>query len=326
MTTWTPAGRKRPAGGPARRFAAPAVLALCGLSSACGSAWAQGDAEAGEAVFIAANCQSCHTDYANDGALLAGGRALKTPFGTFYSPNITPDPKTGIGNWSDEDFRRALIHGRAPDGARYYPVFPYTSYSGMTDQDVADLKAYIFSLPPVEKANRPHDLKWPFSWRWVMAPWQWLFFHPERFAPDPERDDLVNRGAYLVDTLGHCGECHTPRNRFGVLKDDMHLAGQEEGPEGGIVPNITPDPETGIGNWSDNDITWLLITGFLPDGDNVQGGMGEVVEHSTSRLTDTDRQAIAAYLNSLPPIVHQVGPPRETGDTDTGGGGDEFDY
>lgn len=266
---------------------------------------AKADSEAvsrGAYVFRAAGCYACHTDVKNKGAPLAGGRALKTPFGTFYAPNITPDPVHGIGRWSDEHFLRAIRHGVAPDGRHYYPVFPYTSYTGMTEPDVLDLKAYLFAQPPATRADTPHEVNFPFRFRFLLGIWKILFFEAGRRTIDPARGERWNRGAYLVETLGHCGECHTPRNALGAVEEDRRLAGNPSGPDGKKVPNITPHPRDGIGDWRESDITYFLETGFRPDGDVAGGAMTEVIEESTSHLTDADRAAIAAYLLALPPI------------------------
>ena len=265
----------------------------------------------GKYVFDAAGCAGCHTDTKNKGRLLAGGRALKTRFGVFYSPNITPHAEHGIGAWSDEDFLRALRHGVAPDGSHYFPVFPYTSYTGIADADLGDLKAYIFSLPAVARPNQPHEAGPPFGWRFLVPFWKWLNFTPGPFAPDPGRDEAWNRGAYLVEALGHCGECHTPRDTLGAAIPDMKLAGAPSGPEGGVVPNITPDEKTGIGGWSASDLISLFKMGMKPDFDFVGGAMGEVVANSTSRLGDTDLAAVIAYLRSLVPIRHEIRPKKE---------------
>ena len=267
--------------------------------------------ERGEYLFRAANCQSCHTDVKNKGELLAGGRALKTPFGTFYGPNITPDGEHGIGAWSDDDFVTALRHGRAPDGSHYYPVFPYPAYTKMADDDMLALKAYIFTLPAVDRPNTPHDIDFPFGWRFLMTGWNWLAFEPGALEPDPERDAEWNRGAYLVEALGHCGECHTPRDMIGALDQKMAYAGTTDGPDGEAVPNITPDPETGIGKWRDRDLTFMFRTSLLPDGDAVGSGMAEVVQNSTKYLTDDDLNAMVAYLRALKPIHNQIGKPKQ---------------
>jgi mono/diheme cytochrome c family protein len=260
--------------------------------------------ERGAYIFAAAGCAGCHTDPKNDGKLLAGGRALETPFGTFYSPNITPDPETGIGTWTAADFSRALRDGVAPDGTRYFPVFPYTSFTLMNDADIADLWAYMQTVPAVVQANRVHDASFPFGWRGLLPIWRWLKFEPGPFAADPALSEAAARGAYLVNALGHCGECHTPRDMLGALDRDAHLSGTTDGPEGGKVPNITPDEATGIGRWSDAEIVRVLETGMLPDYDVVGSGMGEVVRNSTSLLTPADRAAIVAYLRTLPAIAN----------------------
>jgi mono/diheme cytochrome c family protein len=258
----------------------------------------------GAYLVAAADCVACHTDPAHDGRPYAGGRALATPFGTFYSPNITPDPETGIGRWTDEQFLRALRDGVRPDGANYFPVFPYPSFTNITDADARAIKAYLFSLPAVRQANRAHDVSFPISWRFLQNGWKLLFFSPGPFRPEPGRSEAYNRGAYLVTALVHCGECHTPRNWFGATEPDRFLAGNPQGPDGKKVPNITPDRETGIGNWSEDDIIGVLTDGHTPDFDEVGGAMAEVVK-STARLAEEDRQAIAVYLKSLPAIRSQ---------------------
>ena len=264
------------------------------------------DPARGKYLLAAGGCVACHTDKKNKGQPLAGGRALKTPFGVFFSPNITPDKTTGIGNWSDADFVRALREGVRPDGSHYFPSFPYPSYSAMTDDDMLNLKAYLFTLPAVAQPNKPHDLSPPFGWRALVSVWKALYFTPGAYRPDAAKGDEWNRGAYLVRALGHCGECHTPRDALGGRKRDMELAGTDSGPEGGIIPNITPDGETGIGRWSDTDILNVLESGLLPNVDYVGGQMGEVVDEATGKLTDADRRAIIVYLKSLKPIRHQV--------------------
>jgi len=286
-----------------RRYGAAApALALTLLLSATGRA-DQAQLDRGAYIFNAADCGACHTNVKEKGRLLAGGRPLKTPFGTFYTPNITPDPETGIGRWSDDDFKLALRCGVSPGNDHYFPVFPYGSFTKMTDQDILDLKAYIFSLPPVSQANREHDIDFPFGWRFSVWFWKQLNFSEGPFAPDPAHDGTWNRGAYLVEALAHCGECHTPRGWFGGLETALAMSGTKDGPDGQKVPNITPDKDTGIGGWSAKDIVRVLKSGQLPDGDFVGSGMGEVV-NGTSKLTDADRAAIAVYLQSLPPIAN----------------------
>jgi mono/diheme cytochrome c family protein len=280
-----------------------ACLLLAIARTTIGAAGAAGGTVArGAYLANAADCGSCHTDIEHHGRPYAGGRAIATPFGTFYTPNITPDRKTGIGRWTDAQFLRALHDGVRPDGSNLYPAFPYTSFTRITDADALAIKAYLFSLPAVRHRNQPPDLPFPLSWRWMATPWKWLFFTPGRFRPAPGKSALWNRGAYLVTALAHCGECHTPRNFLGAMEQSRFLAGAAAGPDGKAVANITPDRKTGIGKWSIADITTLLSTGQTPDFDFVGGAMAEVVK-STSRLNAYDRRAIAVFLKSVPPIV-----------------------
>lgn len=262
--------------------------------------------ERGARVFHAGGCLACHTDPKAGIEPLAGGPPLETPFGTFYGPNITPDLEHGIGRWTEADFIRALKDGISPDGAHYYPAFPYTSFTKANEADLKDLWAYILAQPPVARPSRPHDLPFPFRWRATLIVWKWLNFEPAAFVPDPTRDAAWNRGAYLVEALSHCAECHTRRNWLGGLDSALHMAGTQDGPDGDSVPNITPDKETGIGDWSASDIAFLLKTGFLPDGDVVGASMADVVNNGTSKLTDEDRKAIVVYLMALPPIRHDI--------------------
>ncbi len=247
----------------------------------------------------AAGCANCHTDGAHGGQPYAGGLALTTPFGTFYSPNITPDPGTGIGRWTDAQFLRALRDGVRPDGANYFPVFPYTSFTGILDEDALAIKAFLFSQPAVRQANRSHDVSFPFSWRFLQNGWKLLFFTPGPFRPAPDRSAAYDRGAYLVTALGHCGECHTPRNWLGASESNGFLSGTPDGPDGKKVPNITQDTQTGIGNWTEEDIVGVLTDGHTPDFDFVGGAMNAVVK-DTSRLTEEDRRAIAVFLKTVP--------------------------
>ena len=261
-----------------------------------------GDPERGEYVLRMAGCVSCHTDEQNDGAFLAGGRAIASPFGTFYASNITPDPETGIGGWSTGELVLAATRGTSPGGHPYYPAFPYTSYTRMTVQDLVDLKAYLDTVQPVTNQVPAHDLDFPFGFRPLLKGWKLLFFEPRTFEADPGRSEAWNRGAYLVNGPAHCGECHTPRNALGARQEDRFLAGTASGPDGKPVPNITPHPEDGIGNWSTSDISFALLTGILPDGDVLGGLMAEAIEDSTSHLERSDLDAIAEYLLSIPPL------------------------
>ncbi|SLN76850.1 c-type cytochrome [Oceanibacterium hippocampi] len=258
----------------------------------------------------AGGCLGCHTNYAGNGAPYAGGRALATPFGTFYSPNLTPDPATGLGGWTADRFVRALTHGRRADGAAYFPVFPFTSYARMRPGDAHDIFAYFQSLEPVENSVPDHDVGFPFSIRALQRVWQWLFLDAETFVDDPARSAEWNRGAYLVQALAHCGECHTPRNAFGAPQWDKGLIGTPDGPDGERVPNITPDPATGIGDWSEADIASFLESGLKPNYDDVQGSMKEAIRDGLKELNKADRTAIAVYLKSLPPVENRV--PRKT--------------
>ncbi|MGH9463372.1 MAG: c-type cytochrome [Vicinamibacteria bacterium] len=262
--------------------------------------------ERGQYIFRATGGCGCHTDYANDGAFLAGGRAIETPFGAIYGTNITPDTETGIGGWSDEDFLRAMTEGIGPDGTMYYPVFPYTAFTKMTREDVLDLKAYLFSVPPVKQENKPPELGFPFSVRAGLTAWRLLNFEAGTFEPLPEQSPEWNRGAYITHALAHCGECHTPRGATGALNEEMHYGGSKEGPEGELAPNITPDEKTGIGTWSAADITWFLQTGFEPGGDDAQGLMREVIDHGYQYLEASDLQAISTYLKSLTAIQNEI--------------------
>ena len=269
---------------------------------------AQGTSAAarGEYIFRAAGGCGCHTDFKGGGEFLAGGRPLKTLFGIFYSPNITPDAETGIGGWSKADFARAMTEGVAPDGSHYFPVFPYTAFTGMTAADLADLKAYLDTVPAVRRANRSHDAAAPFRWRFTVGPWKLLFFEPGPYRPRADQSAAWNRGAYLATALAHCGECHTPRNEAGGMRREKWFAGTARGPEGQRAPNITPHGATGIGRWSAAELADLLKTGLKPNFDDVQGLMSEVVEQGYKYLTDADRAAIADYVMSLPAIDNRV--------------------
>ena len=253
----------------------------------------------GEYVFNLAGCEGCHTDKKNGGERLSGGRAFPTDFGTFYSPNITLDPDTGIGAWTLNDFTNALRHGQAPDGSNYFPSFPYTAYTHMTDPDLADLWTYLQAQPVVSRPNQAHQLRAPFGWRWLMTFWNGLYLDT---GPKPDWP----RGRYVAEALSHCHECHTPRNALGGRLDSMAYAGTARNPEGITVPNITPDPQTGIGTWATRELSMLLGTGMLPDGDFVGGVMAESVTHATSKMTEDDRQALIDYLGTLAPIINRV--------------------
>jgi mono/diheme cytochrome c family protein len=290
-------------------FARSILLAGLVFMANMPTANADAEPERGRRVFNATGGCTCHTNYPGEGddaPLLAGGRPLETPFGVYYSTNITADPQTGLGRWSDTDFIRAMREGLSPRGQHYFPVFPYTSFSGLRDQDLIDLKAYLDSLPVVERANRDPDAAFPFSWRATLKGWKWLNFDPKRIEPDADRTTEWNRGNYLVEAAAHCGECHTPRTLTGGLDRSMWLAGSRDGPEGELAPNITPHEETGIGSWSTADLVWFLEMGLKPDGDDTQGLMSEVIEHGYANLSAVDLEAIAIYLKSIPAIENDV--------------------
>lgn len=282
-------------------------LAYTGILNA--SNLSGGDAQRGLRVFNESGGCSCHTNYPDEGRdapVLAGGRALTTPFGVYYSTNITPDAETGIGRMSNADFIQAMQEGVSPDGQNYFPIFPYTSFTGMSEKDLLDLRAYLSTLPAVRRNNKSPDAMPPFSWRWGVSLWKWLNFKPGRWQPDPSQSEDWNRGDYLVSTPSHCGECHSPRTWSGGLDRSMWLAGSADGPDGELAPNITPDVKTGIGSWHLPDIVWFLETGFKPDGDDTQGLMSEVIEHGYAHLPTDDLDAIAIYLKSIQPIENRV--------------------
>ena len=256
--------------------------------------------EQGEYVFRAAGCESCHTDADRDGEFLAGGRAFETPFGKFYSPNISSDKTHGIGNWSAEEFVRAMREGVGPEGQDYYPVFPYPTYTRISDDDLMALYAYLQQTPPVAQPNRPHELPWYMQFRTANWGWKLLFFEPGPFQPDTGRSATWNRGAYLVTALAHCDECHTPRNSFGALDMTRRLAGAAlEGDES--APNVSPDTSKGIGNWRQADLVRYLSKGVRPDEEFADGSMAEVIDNGLAHLRVEDIEAMAEYLLSLPP-------------------------
>ena len=250
----------------------------------------------GEYLARAADCVACHT--APGGKPFAGGVAFKLPFGTIYSSNITADPATGIGNWSDDDFVRAVREGVAKNGQRLYPAFPYTSYTALSRADVLAIKAYLFSLPKVNQPNRSNHLSFPFNQRWAMGFWDAAFFKSRRFHADPSKSAQWNSGAYLATALGHCAECHTPRNFGYGLKHGSELAGEEL--QGWKAYNITSDPVHGIGGWSDAQLTAYLRTGHAPGHASAAGPMGEAVAYSLQYLAPADTAALVTYLRSVP--------------------------
>jgi mono/diheme cytochrome c family protein len=264
----------------------------------CSLALAQGDSKRGEYLSKAAGCLGCHTEERKDAMPYAGGRALKTPFGTFYGPNITPDPQAGIGGWAFADFYRALREGERPDGAHYFPAFPYSSFTRITDADLRDLWAYLRTLKPSSQPSKPHELGLPFRSRLALWGWKWLFFAPGAYQADATKNAVVNRGGYLAVALGHCGECHTPRNVFGGAKKERYLGGAKLG-EGTSAPNLTP---TRLKRYGDGELKDILTSGLFPDGDVMGDTMSEVVRNTTSQLTAQDLDALIAYLRSLPAL------------------------
>ena len=253
--------------------------------------------ERGAYLARAGNCMACHT--ARGGAPWAGGRGIETPFGTVHAGNLTPDTDTGIGRWSADDFWRAMREGRSRDGRLLYPAFPYTSYSGITRADSDALHAYLMSLQPVRQANRPHALRWPYSTQAALWAWRALYFEPQRVEADPRRSAEWNRGAYLVRTLGHCAECHAPRNRWGALQDAPALRGGRMDAQRWYAPSLADVREGGAQGWSIDDTMTLLHTGRNPHA-SVLGPMAEAVLHGTQHLGDADLRAMSTYLRELP--------------------------
>jgi mono/diheme cytochrome c family protein len=258
----------------------------------------------GRTVFNAGGCASCHAiPNQPDRLKLGGGLALPSPFGTFYPPNISPDPLDGIGRWSEAEFVTAVLKGTSPRGTHYFPAFPYTTYQHARLSDVRDLFAYLKTLQPVAGKALEHKVPFPFNIRRNLGVWKFLFVDGRPFVPDSARSEPWNRGAYLVNALGHCAECHSPRNALGGVVAAQRFAGGPN-PEGkGWIPNIT---QKGIGDWSETDVSYFLETGQTPDGDSAGGAMARVVRNM-AELGDADRAAIAAYVKSLPPVE---GPPK----------------
>jgi mono/diheme cytochrome c family protein len=253
----------------------------------------------GKEMFAIGGCASCHaTPKQDDRTRLGGGLSLHTQFGTFYVPNISPDQKDGIGGWSEAEFVTAMLKGTAPDGSHYYPSFPYTSFQRMRLDDVRDLFAYLKTLPVVSGRIRDHDLAFPFNIRRGLGLWKLLYVDGKSFQPDPTQSETWNRGAYLVNGPGHCAECHSPRSLFGSVIPDKRFAGGPSPSGQGGVPNIT---QFKLKSWSVSDFVDLLSIGMTPDADVVGGEMTDVVRN-TSQLSDQDRQAMATYLKSLPPV------------------------
>jgi mono/diheme cytochrome c family protein len=257
-----------------------------------------GDAAHGELVFHAADCGSCHVSPGQGDRLrLGGGMALASPFGTFYPPNISTNPQYGIGRWRTIDLANALMSGVSPDGRHYYPALPYPSYAHMTIGDVKDLMAFLRTLAPVAGRPPAHDLPFPLTIRRFIGFWKLLYLDRSPIHPDATHDPTWNRGRYLVEALGHCAECHAARNLLGAIKPASRLAGGQDQEGVGYVPNITP---AGIGNWSPQDLVEALTSGHTPELRQIGSSMADVVSNSAA-LPASDREAIAAYLLSVPP-------------------------
>ncbi|NAZ36890.1 cytochrome c [Rubellimicrobium sp. CFH 75288] len=260
-----------------------------------------GDAERGAALFAMAGCESCHRapdDQGGEGPpVLSGGRAFLSEFGTFHAPNISPSPQ-GIGDWTDAEIIQATMRGVSPLGAHYYPAFPYPAYRLAAVQDVADIAAFLRTLPESDAPNRPHEVGFPFNIRRGIGLWKALFLRDD-FVLQGDLEPAVERGRYLVEALAHCGECHTPRNALGALDRSRWLGGAPNPSGPGRIPNITP----GVLTWTEEEIALYLQSGFTPVFDVAGGEMAEVIRSNTSRMTDEDRRAIAAYLKAVPPVA-----------------------
>ena len=300
---------------PTASFAAVFVLAVgavIGVSAlpARGAAATPAEIARGKYVFGATGGCGCHTESGNPPKPPnSGGRKYEGPFGTVYSSNITPDPTTGIGNWTDEQIIAAIRLGRRPKGERLVPVHPYTVFNGMTAEDLKALVAFLRTVRPV---NRPTPSKKLVPLFESLALPAWLAaFAPRETPPASAPTSGVARGEYLVRAVAHCGECHSPRTLTQATDNSRFLGGNPKGPEGAAMPNITPDPDTGIGKWSEEEIAEYLGSGNKPDGDVAGGLMAEVIEGNLAGykdLTKADRLAIARYLKTIPPVKNRVEP------------------
>ena len=262
--------------------------------------------ERGKYLAQAGNCMSCHT--VRGSPAYAGGRGIDTPFGTVYAPNLTPHAATGMGNWSPDHFWRAMHHGRSKDGRLLYPAFPYTEYTHVTREDSDAIFAYLQSLPPVAQPNHAHTLRFPYNSQWALAVWRALFFTPGANTQNPHQSADWNRGAYLVQGLGHCVACHSPRNALGASSLSRSLQGGIIPLQNWYAPGLTSSAQAGVADWPLEDVVVLLKTGIAPHG-SVMGPMAEVVFNSTQHLSDADAHAMAVYLRALPqepaPVAHQ---------------------
>ncbi len=261
--------------------------------------------ENGKTLFMAGDCSACHAvPKQPDLTRLGGGLGLVSQFGTFYAPNISSDPKDGIGGWTEAQFVTAVKKGVSPEGEHYYPIFPYTSFQRMTVDDVRDLFAYIKTLPPVPGKVRDADLRFPMNIRRLVGGWKLLYLDGKTYTPDPTQSAAWNRGAYLVNGPAHCAECHSPRNAFGAIPSDKRFAGMPNAYGQLGFPNIT---QAKLKTWPVDGVAEMLKSGLTPDGDRVGGPMTEVVR-STSQLSDDDRAAIGLYIKSLPAIADKASP------------------
>lgn len=261
----------------------------------------------GKALVVAGDCTSCHT--ADPAKPFGGGKRIDTPFGAVYSPNITPDRDTGIGAWSEQDFYRALRFGVAPDGSRYYPAFPYPNFTKLTRDDIFAIRAYLGTLAPVKNKAPAPSLWFPLNFRVVMRAWNLLFFRPGILEPDQAKGTAWNRGRYLVEGVGHCGACHTPKNILGADKRGRHLAGGRV--DGYFAPRLDGATRSGLKSWSVDDLVEYLESGRNAKSHAI-GLMAEVVVSSTSKMSDADVKAIAVYLKSLPAGSPELAGPAPT--------------
>ena len=253
-----------------------------------------GDATRGAYLIRLGGCVACHTDSKNGVAMLAGGPALASPFGTFYAPNNTPHPEAGIGNWTLAQFSKAMSDGEGPQG-HLYPAFPYENYTLMSDQEIADLYAALKEIPADATPSKPHELGFPFNMRIALAAWKNLFFKPQRYTPDASQSEQWNRGRYLVQGPGHCIACHSPRNLLGAIEAGKELSGNPAGGTGGRAPSLLAADLAAEG-YDAATLAQTLADGFTPGFDVLGGAMGEVITEGTSQWTAEDREAVAAYL------------------------------
>jgi mono/diheme cytochrome c family protein len=267
-----------------------------------------GQVARGRYLAQAGDCMACHT--ARGGVAYAGGVGIDTPFGTVFAPNITPDAETGIGDWSSAHFWRAVHNGRSRDGRLLYPAFPYPNYTKMTREDSDAIHAFLMSLAPVKQPNKPHALRFPYDTTLALAVWRAVYFQPGSYVPDPGRSGDWNRGAYLVQGLGHCNACHSTRNALGASSDTLDLGGGLIPVQNWYAPSLTAPHEAGVSEWEAAHVVDLLKKGVTPQA-SVLGPMSEVVFRSTQFLDDTDLRAMATYLKALPPTKRKPPAARE---------------